>query len=121
MPDRMPISVDLPAPFSPSRQCTSPRRTSNEMSLFATTPGNALVMPTSSTTGAAAEEDGRPAPASSDLGCAAALTKPVTKRRSENERSSVQRRLDLTDLAVVRDRDLARDDLGLRRLDLAPD
>src|SRR5215475_6373224 len=39
------ISVDLPAPFSPSSACTSPRRTSNETSSFATTPGNTLRMP----------------------------------------------------------------------------
>src|SRR6266540_1580576 len=51
IPDRMFISVDLPAPFSPSRQCTSPRRTTSEMRSFASTPGNALVIPTSSTAG----------------------------------------------------------------------
>src|SRR6185437_12676798 len=39
------ISVDLPAPFSPSSACTSPRRTSNETSSLATTPGNSLRMP----------------------------------------------------------------------------
>src|SRR6185437_13601880 len=39
------ISVDLPAPFSPSSACTSPRRTSRETSSLATTPGNSLRMP----------------------------------------------------------------------------
>src|SRR6266567_2614736 len=39
------MSVDFPAPFSPSSACTSPRRTSNETSSFATTPGNSLRMP----------------------------------------------------------------------------
>src|SRR5579864_1589525 len=39
------ISVDLPAPFSPRRACTSPRRTSNEIPSFATTPGNSLRIP----------------------------------------------------------------------------
>ncbi len=39
------ISVDLPAPFSPSSACTSPRRTSNDTSSLATTPGNSLRMP----------------------------------------------------------------------------
>src|SRR5436853_1739740 len=39
------ISVDLPAPFSPSSACTSPRRTSNETSSLATTPGNSLRIP----------------------------------------------------------------------------
>ena len=32
------ISVDLPAPFSPSRACTSPGSTSNETSVSAATP-----------------------------------------------------------------------------------
>src|SRR3954471_6625535 len=39
------INVDLPAPFSPSSACTSPRRTSNETSSLATTPGNSLRIP----------------------------------------------------------------------------
>ena len=34
------MSVDFPAPFSPQRQCTSPRFRSNEMSCSALTPGN---------------------------------------------------------------------------------
>ena len=34
------ISVDLPAPFSPSRACTSARRTSIETSFSAATPAN---------------------------------------------------------------------------------
>ena len=47
------MSVDLPAPFSPSRQCTSPRRTLSEMRSLARTPGNAFVIPTRSTAGCA--------------------------------------------------------------------
>src|SRR6187200_759254 len=43
------ISVDLPAPFSPTMACTVPRRTVRWMLSLATTPGNLLVMPTSST------------------------------------------------------------------------
>ena len=39
------MSVDLPAPFSPSSACTSPRRTSKSTLSLATTPGNVLVMP----------------------------------------------------------------------------
>src|SRR3954470_10268534 len=54
IPDRTLISVDLPAPFSPSRQCTSPARIARWMSSFATTPGNAFVIPISSTAGASA-------------------------------------------------------------------
>src|SRR6185436_12307151 len=45
------ISVDLPAPFSPSNACTSPRRRSKSMWSFASTPGNCLVIPRSSRTG----------------------------------------------------------------------
>src|SRR4051794_23008116 len=45
------MSVDLPAPFSPTSACTSPRRTARLTSEFATTPGNRFVMPRSSMTG----------------------------------------------------------------------
>src|SRR5664279_736354 len=51
MPYRVFISVDLPAPFSPTRACTVPRRTVMLMSELATTPGNRLVIPRSSTAG----------------------------------------------------------------------
>src|SRR6266545_5447687 len=46
------ISVDLPAPFSPRRACTSPRRRSKSMWSLARTPGNCFVIPRSSRTGA---------------------------------------------------------------------
>lgn len=49
MPYRIFIRVDLPAPFSPTRAWTVPRRTVMSMSWLATTPGNRLVMPRSST------------------------------------------------------------------------
>src|SRR3954463_7493996 len=39
------ISVDLPAPFSPSSACTSPLRRSRSTWSFATMPGNRFVMP----------------------------------------------------------------------------
>src|SRR5581483_316944 len=52
IPARMLIRVDLPAPFSPSRQCTSPRSTVSEMWSLASTPGNAFVISISSTAGA---------------------------------------------------------------------
>src|SRR5882724_9910278 len=45
--------VDLPAPFSPSRAWTSPRLKSKSTWSFASTPGNCLVIPRSSSTGAA--------------------------------------------------------------------
>jgi len=41
----------LPAPFSPSRQCTAPARNVRSMLSFARTPGKAFVMPASSTSG----------------------------------------------------------------------
>src|SRR5581483_3918857 len=50
-PERIPIRVDLPAPFSPSRQCTSPPRSARSTRSFASTPGNAFVIPRSSTIG----------------------------------------------------------------------
>ena len=38
-------SVDFPAPFSPSKACTSPARASKSTPSLATTPGNRLTMP----------------------------------------------------------------------------
>src|SRR5688572_11457713 len=46
------ISVDLPAPFWPRRQCTSPARTSRSTPSRARTPGNVLTMPCISSRGA---------------------------------------------------------------------
>src|SRR5918997_726099 len=43
-PDRILISVDLPAPFSPRRACTSPGRSSSDTDRSACTPENALLM-----------------------------------------------------------------------------
>ena len=45
MPYRVFISVDLPAPFSPTMAWMVPLRTTMSMSEFATTPGKRLVMP----------------------------------------------------------------------------
>jgi len=44
-PESTLISVDLPAPFWPIRQCTSPARTSRSTPSRARTPGNSLTMP----------------------------------------------------------------------------
>ena len=51
MPERMLISVDLPAPFSPSSACTSPAQSVRSMPSLATTPGKTLVIPRSSQSG----------------------------------------------------------------------
>src|SRR5436309_10366308 len=51
------ISVDLPAPFSPSSAWTSPRRRSKSTRSSATTPGNRFVMPRISRTVAASTAD----------------------------------------------------------------
>src|SRR2546428_2838946 len=45
------ISVDLPAPFSPSRACTSPGRRSKSIPSLATTPGKRFVIDRSSRIG----------------------------------------------------------------------
>src|SRR6478752_1820221 len=45
------ISVDLPAPFSPSSACTSPSSSSKSTWSLASTPGNCFVIPRSSRTG----------------------------------------------------------------------
>src|SRR5438034_11120619 len=42
------ISVDLPAPFSPTKAWTSPARRSNDTPLSAWTPANALLIPVNS-------------------------------------------------------------------------
>src|SRR5437868_1431890 len=42
-------SVDLPAPFSPTRPCTSPARSSKSTPRRARTPANSLTMPTART------------------------------------------------------------------------
>ena len=46
------MSVDLPAPFSPSSAWISPRFSSNSIALFATSEPKRLVIPRSSRAGA---------------------------------------------------------------------
>ena len=53
-PARIFISVDLPAPFSPTSACTSPAITSNETPSSARTPGNVLTMSRIASNGAIA-------------------------------------------------------------------
>src|ERR671918_73435 len=62
------MRVDLPAPFSPRRACTSPFASSKSTPSLATTPGKRFVMPLSSRRGASAmegKEGWGPAPAPS--------------------------------------------------------
>src|SRR5215472_4462658 len=92
------ISVDLPAPFSPSSACTSPRRTSSDTSSLATTPGNSLRMPRISRT-------------SSSLTLTVAMLSPVGGRAKSN---SPSRRVGSSLLAQRgRRRERAGDDLRL--------
>src|SRR6478735_2947448 len=70
------MSVDLPAPFSPSSACTSPRRTSRSTLSLATIPGNRFVMPRSSRTGGSSAIRG-------DSMGVGRLTSTVRSRRNE--------------------------------------
>src|SRR5262245_28920338 len=54
------MSVDLPAPFSPSSAWTSPRRRSKSTWSLATTPGKRFVMPRSSRTAGSCAIGGNP-------------------------------------------------------------
>ena len=56
------MSVDLPAPFSPTRAWTSPARRSKRQSRRACTPGKSLLMPSISTSGAVTTSGTRPPP-----------------------------------------------------------
>src|SRR5437763_10570445 len=89
------ISVDLPAPFSPSSACTSPSRRSKSTWSFASTPGNRFVMPRNSRT---------------DVSVGAAATSGDSREKEEGGPSA--RPLRATELAELRRRlDLAGDDL----------
>src|SRR3954452_8744568 len=97
------ISVDLPAPFSPSSACTSPSSRSRSMWSFATIPGNRFVTPRSSRTGGAAtgrESRGagrrRPAPSRVPL---------LDRLRDALDRARLQRHELLGDGAADRGRD----------------
>src|SRR5262245_60989033 len=56
-PLRIFMSVDLPAPFSPSSTCTSPRCTARSTPSSATTPGNRLQMPRITNAGARSDTE----------------------------------------------------------------
>src|SRR5262249_49941867 len=127
-PERIPMSVDFPAPFSPSRQWTSPRRTLNVTSSFASTPGYAFVTPTSSTRG------GVPFVGSPERLLRCSFTPPRPRRggdargnREGSPRTSAGRfalpdQLEYGGLRRhVRHLDGAADDPELRLADLLPD
>src|SRR5215471_2613814 len=107
IPDRMLIRVDLPAPFSPSRQSTSPCRTVTLTRSLAMTPGNCFVMLTSSMAGTRSGDCVPATPTPSRCG------RRLAVRRYE--------RLHLGQGRRHRHLELARDDLLLRSLDLIPD
>src|SRR5581483_138571 len=116
-PERMPISVDLPAPFSPSRQCTSPPRSARSIRSFARTPGNDFVMPRSSTSGAAESWRSFTGPVSrTDGPSGAAATAPD----GVHVRVLLDQPLDLCGLVRDRDLDLAGQDARLRPVDGGP-
>src|SRR5262245_30528716 len=94
------ISVDLPAPFSPSSASTSPRWRSRSTWSFARTPGNRFVIPRSSRTASAMARDSMPV-----KGERGHLARPPRI----GSRGRLQRR---------RRRELPGDDLRLQRLDL---
>src|SRR6478735_950007 len=83
MPYRVFIRVDLPAPFSPTRACTVPRRTLKVMSELATTPGKRLVMPVSSTAGGTVE-----VAAGGPVGVASVLIAPAPRDSGSGGRES---------------------------------
>src|ERR1700731_1899555 len=121
-PERMPIRVDLPAPFSPSRQCTSPRWRERSTRSLASTPGNAFVIPESSTNAV---------PVS--LRAFTVLGSVCSKKRTACGRSETRRRrlrvirclldqlLDGLGLVRDRDRDLPGHDLTLGLGELGPE
>src|SRR2546429_7941312 len=72
MPAMIFINVDLPAPFSPISACTLPARRRKATWSSATTPGNALTMPSISSNGGAAAiaaSPGGSAVAEKDMAC----------------------------------------------------
>src|SRR5215471_11568377 len=78
-PQRSFTSVDLPAPFWPTRTCTSPRRMARSTRSSASTPGNRLVVPWSSTMASAG-------------GLPGSVTVPRGDERTRRSRSDPPRR-----------------------------
>src|SRR5919206_2716717 len=105
------ISVDLPAPFSPSRACTSPLRRSKSTWSSATTPGKRFVMPRISRT-----VDASTAQRILRRRGAPFAVKSVPERRGAG--SSPAPRSREMRLRLRRQLELARDDLALDRVHL---
>src|SRR5258708_39633281 len=108
-------SVDLPAPFSPSSACTSPRRRSKSTWSFASTPGKRFVRPRSSRTGVSvsatvgrdsteSEEGGPESPPSF-----AETTSPLLDRGRRHDRAGDDLRAENGDLLEERGRDVRAD------------
>src|SRR5215211_2856242 len=121
-------SVLLPAPFSPSRACTSPAAASKSTHSFATTSGKRFVIPRMSTAGGAPSA---PLPPIDSASCNLALRasdhalhepvhgvevldgKPLARRHPQLARLVVERTLELVERAVLESL-LDLRDLGLR-------
>src|SRR5438477_710469 len=123
--------VDLPAPFSPSRACTSPSAASKSTRSLARTPGNRFVMPVSETAAAIARGLRRGAGAPPHVTLLAlrapddALDEPVHRVQLLDRQALALRHAQLAALVVERagelveraalERSLLGGDLGLRR------
>ena len=88
-PESTLISVDLPAPFWPSRQCTSPARTSNWTPSRARTPGKVLTTSVRRSTVVALRR--RPQEGSSYATSLASTAAPTTPARGPSSDSTTGR------------------------------
>src|SRR5580765_2361907 len=108
------ISVDFPAPFSPSSACTSPLRRSKSTWSFATTPGNRFVMPRISRTVEASTDAGFYEGAT---GACPVNVAGTSKTTAGPEGPAVRYRCSVS-LELARDLELLLDDLHLDRIHL---
>src|SRR5262245_59867159 len=114
------IRVDLPAPFSPSSACTSPRARSKLTSSLARTPGNCFTMPRiSRTVGASAMREDSMAPHATDKKEGADSRPPPRVPQRPCELSDDERRCHLAvDDELLQRQRLCDDRLRHRRVDL---
>src|SRR6185312_13237585 len=100
-------SVVLPAPFSPSRACTSPDAASKSTSSFATTAGKRFVIPRSATAGGGGEACASPPPGESALGATDhAFDEPVHRVQVLDRHALAFLQAQLSLLVVERTREL---------------